>query len=405
MRIEELRGLTPEQISRMPGIAAGRQEMLARFVALPFPDKKSEAYRYVDLDNWWQKELPLIDAEPTKPRAGKSLVITDGIVTEAPGEIEIRYTDEIRADMEHHDPLYYLSHALSSRMIEIVLPRNGQLNIEHHLHMPNALMAYRIVLVTQPNTQMHITERFVDMAAEGSLLLYGYDAQVAQDAQLTMIKDQTIPAGRYAAVASHAFEVMPDAALVFKSFDFGSGIGVQQMRIVLEEGAHIDAAHLLYGSEASRRGTVSQIVHRGMRSTSRQSAKNILRDTARGIFDAIIRVEPTARYTKAHQNNKAILLNDGAYMASKPQLEIYIDELEASHGSTTGQLDERQLFYLRSRGISEEEARKMLILAFANEIIDTITHTDIREQIHVSFENAYYGHVQFECLESCHGCE
>ena len=91
-------------------------------------------------------------------------------------------------------------------------------------------------------------------------------------------------------------------------------------------------------------------------------------------------------------------------MASKPQLEIYIDDLEASHGSTTGQLDKAQLFYLRSRGIKEEDAKKMLILGFANEIIDSIENEDMRECVHASFESAYYGKPQLACLQTCGGC-
>ena len=92
-------------------------------------------------------------------------------------------------------------------------------------------------------------------------------------------------------------------------------------------------------------------------------------------------------------------------MASKPQLEIYIDDLEASHGSTTGQLDPQALFYLRSRGIGEEEAKKMLILAFANTLIDRIEDKVLREWIHYNFEAVYYGQSHVECLETCHGCE
>ncbi len=405
MRLQDLKGKSAGQIAETLGADVAHPEYLERFATLPFPDKRSEAYRYADLESLWERDLPLHRGEPVSPRAGKCLIITDGIVTEAPSTITVRYPGGTTADDEHYDPLYYLGHALSPRIIEVTLPEGERLNIEHHLHTPGALIAYRIVLRMEPNTHAAVTEKFVDMAGEGSWLLYGYDAIVPRDATLTFIKDQTIRADRYTVVVSHAMKVEESGTLHFGSFDFGEGRGLQHLRIVLGERAELKASHLLYGAENARRGTVSQIVHRGAHSTSRQTAKNILKETARGIFDAIILVEPTARYTKAHQNNKAILLNDGAYMASKPQLEIHIDELEASHGSTTGQLDERQLFYLRSRGIAKEEAHKMLILAFANEIIDTIADAKIREQVHVSFENAYYGHVQLECLESCHGCE
>jgi Fe-S cluster assembly protein SufD len=406
MRLIELKGISEvSQIVNMLGVDDVCREYIEQFTNLPFPDKKSEAYRYADAEKLWEKDLTLHVPDAVEPRAGKHIVITDGVVTEAPSGLDIKYIDDAKADMEHYDPVYYLSHALSPRAIEISMDDGMSLNVEHHLHTPNVLIPYRIILKTKPSSHVQINERFVDMAGEGSVLLYGYDVDVECDTTLCMTKDQTIGAGRYVVVASHSFEVSQNARLVFKSFDFGSGNGVQQMRVVLGERAHAQLSHLLYAKDTAKRGTVSQIIHRGEHSTSEQIAKNILKDGARGIFDALIRVDHSARYTKAHQNSKAILLDNGAYMASKPQLEIYIDELEASHGSTTGQLDEKQLFYLRSRGISESEARKMLILAFANEIIDTIEDKNLREQIHSSFEQAYYGETYVECIETCHGCE
>jgi len=176
--------------------------------------------------------------------------------------------------------------------------------------------------------------------------------------------------------------------------------------VSLDERAEIKSNHLIFAKDEAKRGVVTKYRHLGEHSKSNQKAKSILQDKARGIFDALIKVENSAKYSKAHQNSKSILLNKGAYMASKPQLEIYIDELEASHGSTTGQLDEKALFYLRSRGINKMEARRVLILAFANELIDDIEDKSLRDIIHQDFEIAYYGEIKgVECIESCHNCE
>ncbi len=200
----------------------------------------------------------------------------------------------------------------------------------------------------------------------------------------------------YSIVASHRVNVAKHANAIFKSFDLGGGQALQLLKVDLDTYAHVDAAHLLYLNENSKRGTVSQIVHRGEHSTSKQIAKNILDGNARGIFDALIRVEHSAKFTKAEQNSKSILLHDKAYMASKPQLEIYIDELEASHGATTGQLDKKQLFYLQSRGISYVEARKILVIAFANTLIETVKDTRQQERIQTSFEEVFYaGHKEY----------
>jgi Fe-S cluster assembly protein SufD len=398
MKLSRLKGQSPQQMAELLGAHLHRRDALERFAALPWPDKRSEAYRYADAERVWEHDRAWHRPVSETPRTTRTLVITDGVVTEVPAGVTVRTVDTVEIDPEHHDPIYYLSHALSPQVIEVEIAADTPLRIEHRIHTSGVLVAYRIALSIAPNTHVSLWERVVDMSSSqgdeaDALLLYGYDARIARDASLTWVGERTSSCDGATVIGWHAMHVAPQGTVWFGQYDFGSGQGLHQLRVVLEERAGADLHHLLYATADARLGTVSTIVHRGAHSRSSQIAKNILGDTARGIFDALIRVEPTARYTVAHQNNKAILLNDGAYMAAKPQLQIDIDELEASHGSTTGQLDARALFYLRSRGIDEHTARKMLILAFANEVIDTIADDKIREEIHASFERAYRQNV------------
>ena len=218
---------------------------------------------------------------------------------------------------------------------------------------------------------------------------------IARDSTLNVVKLQSMQDNSYSMIASHKINVANNANALYKSFDLGSDHALQLIKVDLDAYAHVEAGHLLYLNNDSKRGTVSQIIHKGEHSTSKQEAKNILDGHTRGIFDALIRVEETAKFTKAQQNSKAILLQEKAYMVAKPQLEIYIDELEASHGATTGQLDEKQLFYLQSRGISYVEARKMLVIAFANTLIETIKDSRHQERIKSAFEKVFYsGHEE-----------
>ena len=105
---------------------------------------------------------------------------------------------------------------------------------------------------------------------------------------------------------------------------------------------------------------------------SNEIYKGILDDTAKGVFNGKIFVQPDAQKTNAFQSNKNILLTDTASVNTKPQLEIWADDVSCSHGCTTGQLDEEQLFYLRSRGINYSSARAMLLHAFVNDVIDKV---------------------------------
>ena len=389
MKLSDLKNTNAQALAAVLN-AEGREALLEKFVSLGLPGKKSEEYRYFDVEKLLEKEYKRVDIPPKTIVESDKIEIIDGIVVSAPKGLRIYYEACEQIDMEHFDPLYYLSHLLSPRTIKIEIDGDAELELEHRFTQSDTLIAYRIVLYNQTNRHATLYENFVAENIENSLVLYGYDMHIAQDSTLRVVKIQSMQDKRYNMVASHKVNVAKRANGLFKSFDLGGGQGLQLIKVDLDTHAHIDAGHLLYLNQDAKRGTVSQIVHKGEHSSSTQEAKNILDANARGIFDALIRVEHSAKYTKAEQNSKAILLHEGAYMAAKPQLEIYIDELEASHGATTGQLDKKQLFYLQSRGISYMEARKMLVIAFANTLIETVKDSRHQERIKAAFEEVFY---------------
>ncbi len=389
MKLSELKGKTREETATLLGIDP-EAAALEHFLALGLPDKKSEEYRYFRVEKLLERDYKILDYVPKAIQEAEKIVISDGVVTHAPKGLRI-YNERCQTmDPVHFDPLYYLSHLLSPHVIKIDLDGDTDIEIEHRFTQSNTLINYRIVLANQANRHATVFESFREEEIEDTLVLYGYDILVAPDSTLRILKNQLMQKNRYAMVASHRIQLAQRANALIKSFDLGGDMGLQLIKADLDRYAHIDAGHLLYLNHEAQRGTVSKIIHKGEHSTSHQEAKNILDGNARGIFDALIKVEHSAKYTKAHQNSKAILLHEKAYMVAKPQLEIYIDELEASHGSTTGQLDEKQLFYLRSRGISYTEARKMLVIAFANTLIDQVKDHRHQDIIKASFEEVFY---------------
>lgn len=370
-----------------------RDILVERFVSLGLPSKKSEEYRYFDVEKLLEKEYKTLTYIPKTLSVSEKIEIVDGVVVAGPQGMRIYNEACQKIDMDHFDPLYYLGHLLSPLTIKIELDGDVEVEIEHKFTQSQSLINYRIVLYTQANRHATVYENFVEENIENTLVLYGYDMHIAQDSTLRVVKMQSMQESGYSMVSSHKVNVSKNANAIFKSFDLGGDQALQLLKVELDTRAHVDAGHLLYLNKDSKRGTVSQIVHKGEHSTSKQQAKNILDGNSRGIFDALIRVEHSAKYTKAEQNSKAILLHEGAYMAAKPQLEIYIDELEASHGATTGQLNEKQLFYLQSRGISYVEARKILVIAFANTLIETVKDSRHQERIKKAFEKVFYaGH-------------
>ena len=146
------------------------------------------------------------------------------------------------------------------------------------------------------------------------------------------------------------------------------------------------------------------LVHNARHCTSRQLFKNALFDCSHGGFGGKIIVAEGAMFTDAAQTNRNLLAGDDARMTAAPQLEIYCDEVKCSHGATTGQLDERALFYMQARGIPRDEARRMLTQAFMVDVIDNISFEVLRQRLHILVEKRLSGAAAScdSCATSCH---
>ncbi len=141
--------------------------------------------------------------------------------------------------------------------------------------------------------------------------------------------------------------------------------------------------------------------------TSRQNFKYILDDHATAAFTGRILVQPQAQKTEAYQKNNNILMTSDARVNTKPQLEIYADDVKCSHGATIGQLDPNAIFYLQSRGISKREARMLLMYAFGHEILDKISVEPLRERLSDLVDKRLRGELTrcnscpLHCQETC----
>lgn len=161
----------------------------------------------------------------------------------------------------------------------------------------------------------------------------------------------------------------------------------------LEEGCttEIYALEHLRGEEAVTAET--HVTHAVGGGTSNQLIKFVLDDNARGRFIGDLKIAPDAQQTEAHQTNRNLLLSETAEMRTQPQLEIYADDVQATHGASTGQLDESALFYMQQRGIDKQKARQLLVGAFMKEVLDEIPHALIPNSL-IPLLNAVDGVVE-----------
>ncbi|HKL03112.1 MAG TPA: Fe-S cluster assembly protein SufD [Cryomorphaceae bacterium] len=143
--------------------------------------------------------------------------------------------------------------------------------------------------------------------------------------------------------------------------------------------ADLNGFYIPDGSEHIDNHTV--VDHEKSNSDSNELYRGVLLDKAVGVFNGKVFVRQDAQKTNAFQSNGNVLISDTATMNSKPELEIYADDVKCSHGSTTGQLNDEAIYYLQTRGLSKKVARKMLISAFAEDVLKHIVSEEIREEI------------------------
>lgn len=163
-------------------------------------------------------------------------------------------------------------------------------------------------------------------------------------------------------------------------------------------------AGMAVGSDNMHVDNSSVVRHLAPHCNSRQLFKYVLDDHSSGAFEGSILVTPGAPFTEAYQSNRNILAHPDARMHTRPQLEIYNDDVKCSHGATTGQLDNEALFYMRTRGIPEREAKVMLMQAFMTDVIDTVRMDGLRDRLRHLVEKRFAGAEALcgECRSSCH---
>ena len=184
-------------------------------------------------------------------------------------------------------------------------------------------------------------------------------------------------------------EVALSAGASYEGFVLSTGAVLARNQIALTlqgEGASASVNGAYMGRANQITDTTTLIDHAAPACTSSQTYKGVLDERSRGVFQGRIVVRKDAQKSDGHQSNKALLLSDRAEIDAKPELEIYADDVKCSHGATAGELDDNALFYLRARGIPEHEARGLLIDAFIDGAIGTISHETVRE--------AFRGHAE-----------
>src|ERR1039458_7083753 len=239
----------------------------------------------------------------------------------------------------------------------------------------------RNLVIAEAGSHMTVLESYVS-TGEGSYFTNAVtELSLGEGAVLEHVKFQDESRNAYHMAAIHA-HLGRSCNFVSHSIATGARISRNRIRTALAgEGVEciLNGLYLTRGDQLTDHHMV--VEHAQPHCTSHEYYNGILDGRSRGVFHGRILVGQAAQKTDAKQTNKNLLLSEDATVDTKPQLEIYADDVKCTHGATVGQLNEESIFYLRARGIGAETARRMLIHAFAGEIIERIRHVPAREEL------------------------
>jgi len=387
-----------------------RRSALGRFAALGFPTTRIEDWKYTNLAplarlvfpdrDGVDSRRPGVFSSPLARLEGRLVTTVGGRpqdpIPQIPG-VELRslkaawrcFPDLVRArlaraaDFERH-ALVALNTAFFEDGLWLRVP--GGVVVEQPIfiihHTPAAgqpVAAHpRTLVLAGPNSQVSLIEAWTGPDGETYFANAVTEIFAEEGAVLDYTRLQMEGNEAYHFAALHVWQGRA-ATVTTHSIALGAGLARSEVRAVLAgEGASCELNGLYVVRGRQHVDNYTTIDHARPRATSHELYKGILDEQAEAVFHGRIIVRPEAQKTDAIQRNRNLLLSDDAVANSKPQLEIYADDVRCTHGATAGQVDADAVFYLRSRGLGREQARRLLTLAFAGEMTARIKHPALR---------------------------
>ena len=403
--------------SFLPDMTSLKGSAIKRFEELGFPTKKNEEWKYTDVSVFLKNnfipaennlKLTIADIKSFIPVSEKQIVLVfeNGAFNKELSQLAALPKGLIAGDLKsnaHHvavkthlgkiatdknESFVALNTALFHQGAFVYADKN--FNSEFVIQLlfindarENPSVCYpRNLYVAEQSAALKISENYYSIQAVNSSFCNSVsEIFIGENASVEVCKNE--------AENNNDFHIdytgivqCKNSKLLINTITSGGGMVRNNLRIELREkncSAYLNGLSVISGE--SHVDNHSFVDHASPDCYSNELYKGVLDEKARGVFNGKIFVRKDAQKTNAYQSNKSMLLSDDATMNSKPQLEIYADDVKCSHGATTGQLDPEAMFYFRSRGIGETTARALLTNAFAEEILDKITISQTREML------------------------
>ena len=406
-----------QQLNVVSSVKSIRQDALAQFEKLGLPANKNEEYKHTPVTRILEKNFNLTAANGASAGVdpssyfipgvkGSVLVFINGVFSEkhssiiAESKVTVKPLSkavvENEAIISQHlgkiadftsDAFTAWNTASWTDGVFVHVAANTiaeQPILIYHIHdvqSGQVITAARNLVVVERSSEVTLVEKYDSVGGNNGFSTGVSEGVVAENAGLNWYIIQNDGGNRYQVDCKQIKQANSSRVNTF-TFTLDGKLVRNNLQLALD-GEGIDSH--MYGLYLVGKDTLADnhtvVDHKQPNSFSNELYKGIVEDSAKGVFNGKIFVRPQAQKTNAFQANRNILLSDKASVNTKPQLEIWADDVKCSHGCTSGQLDEEALFYLQARGIGKDTARAMMLYAFAGELLETIKNPSLHEYI------------------------
>ena len=369
-----------------------RRESFEEFKKHGLPTRKEEYWKYSDPSIISNIELEFVSSGQYKDRNYDVILVNGKIVKKFKdcqmGDLSEGLRNGILGEdlLEKKDkPFLNLNNAFAINGCYLILESTSRqtiriLNLITNEGKTQAVYP-RCIVLAKRNSESLIFEEFRIMGNGTNFVNSVTDVIVEDGANLEHIIIDDFAKNTYH-VANVCVKQCKDSNFVSHNFSMGKKFARRDFNVELNEsGANCNLFGLYFVDKENHIDHHTTIEHKEANCNSNEHYKGILSGKSTGVFNGRIHVHPDAQKTDAIQKNQNLLLSDDAIIHTKPELEIYADDVKCTHGATVGQLDEKGLFYLRSRGLNRKEAQQILIRAYVNEIIENVSDEKIRSKL------------------------
>ena len=393
-KIDKIKNLSSEEISV-------RKKNLKLFYQTGFPNKKDEDWKFSDLNSIISNNFNNIVNNDFLPGETKFKIIDEfehNFVSLFNGQLiskDFSYEEKNKILIDNYDykselfldnknSLYFLNNALAIGGFSLEIVKNYKLKKPLVIYnnysdsLKEKIVNYKNSIILNENSELNLINYMNNSSKENFMVNTIENIKIKKNSTLKniLVNDSKCNCYFYKYLKSDL-----EKNSTFENYLLPSGLKFNKLDIEInlnkeKSNCNVFSALSLMNNEHQEIKT--RINHNTPNCNSYQKVKNVLNDKSKGVYQGKIFVKNIAQKTDAYQLSKALILNDAAEFDAKPELEIYADDVKCSHGSTSGSIDANSIHYLKSRGIPEKEAYKMLINGFLSEILEKLSEGKIK---------------------------